>query len=253
MNILLTNDDGIKAPGIRALVKQLSSKHNIYVCAPENQMSGASHYATYFKGDLRVKKYEIEGAKEAYSVFGTPVDSAYTGVKYLFKDKIDLVISGINQGWNVSIDTYFSGTVGAARESLLLGVPAMATSLNSYTEPKFDVAAKIVESLIPVYMNDPSRNNYVFSVNIPLLEEKDIKGYMVVGAEPDYKYNDNFVLDKNEEGYTLRTIETKPHVVKDEVIRGDASACNAGYVAITPLSLVQDDKGRFNYLKDIFK
>lgn len=253
MRILLTNDDGINAPGIRALVEQLSQNHDIYICAPENQMSGASHYATYFKGDLKIKKYDIKGVKKAYSTYGTPVDCAYVGLKYLFKDKIDLVISGINQGWNVSIDTYFSGTVGAAREALFLGTPAMATSLNSYTIPEFEVAAKIVEDLIPKYLSDPNKDKYVFSVNIPLLKQEEIKGYMVVGSEPDYKYNDNFSLDKISDGYILHAIETKPHKVSEQTIKGDASACEKGYVAITPLSLVQDDKERFDYLKEILK
>lgn len=253
MKILLCNDDGINAPGIRCLAKQLCKNNEVYIVAPENQMSGASHSATYFHHSLNIKEYDIKGVKCAYSVEGTPVDCVYTGLKFLVKDKIDLVISGINQGWNVALDNFYSGTVGAAREGLFLGVPAIAASLGSYTEAKFDVASKIVESLIPKYLSDKNCKEYILNVNIPLLEEDKIKGFKVIGSEPNYQYNDNFKLNKSDDGYILDIISNEGHRVKDDVIRGDASACKNGYVSITPLTLNMDDTAKIDYLKDIFK
>lgn len=249
MKILLTNDDSIHGKGLLDLADYLKDKHEVYIVAPESQMSGASHSATYFHHSLKVKKYDIKGVKEAYSVEGTPVDCVYAGLKYLVKDKVDLVISGINQGWNVSLDVFYSGTVGGAREALFLGVPAIAASLGSYTEAKFDVACKIVDSLIPKYLNDPKCKEYILNVNIPLLKEDEIKGLKVIGSEPNYQYNDLFKLNKTDDGYMLDIISNEGHRVEDNVIRGDASACKNGYVSITPLTLNTDDLSRMKDLE----
>lgn len=253
MKILLTNDDGINAPGIRNLAEHLSDKYDVYVVAPENQMSGASHSATYFHHSLKIKKYDIKGVKEAYSVEGTPVDCVYVGIKFLIKEKIDLVISGINQGWNVALDVFYSGTVGGAREALFLGIPAIAASLGSYKIAKFDVASKIIESIIPKYVNDPCCKEYLLNVNVPLLDKKDIKGFKVIGSEPNYQYNDTFKLNKTNDGYILDIISNQGHKVEDEIIRGDASACKNAYVSITPLLLNMDNLDILEKLKVIFK
>lgn len=252
MKILLTNDDSIHAKGILELADHLKDRHDIYIVAPENQMSGASHSATYFHHSLKIKEYEIEGVKKAYSVLGTPVDCVYVGLKFLIKEKIDLVISGINQGWNVSLDEFYSGTLGGAREALFLGVPAIAASLGSYTVPKFDVASEKVEEIIPRYLNDKDNLKYILNVNIPLLDKKDIKGYKVIGSEPNYGYNDTFKLNKVDDGYMLDIISNEGHRLEDNIIRGDASACKNGYISITPLTLNMDNKEELDRIKDFY-
>ncbi len=239
MKILLTNDDGITAVGIQTLAKRLCKNHEIYIIAPESQRSGASHSASYFSSSLMVKKYEYPNVKKAYSVSGTPADCVYVGMNFLLEEKIDLVISGINHGWNVSRDCFYSGTIGAAREALFLGIPAIAISLNSRKEDGFPLASKVVENLIPVYMNDSNKLNYIFNVNVPYVKEEDLKGIKVIGLEPDWKYiNDckKEVIDENNFKITVTGKKMHGNILIDEIV-GDASACYNGYVSITPLSL----------------
>lgn len=104
MKILLVNDDGINAPGILALVKQFAEKHEVYVCAPSSQRSGYSHGVTYFHGATHVQPVDIAGAVKAWAVDGTPADCSYLGIYELMDEKPDLLISGINQGQNMSAD-----------------------------------------------------------------------------------------------------------------------------------------------------
>lgn len=252
MNILLTNDDGINAEGIKALAEVLSNSYDVYIVAPESQMSGASHSATYFRCELKVKEYDIKGAKKAFSINGTPGDCAYVAIKKLINEKIDLVVSGINQGWNLSKDTFYSGTVGAAREALFLGIPAIASSLGSYKGGDFIKAAKIIEDIIPRYMLDPNNKNYILNVNIP--DIKDIKGYKVIKAEPTWNYDTEFDLVKKDDGLVLQVIKSSSHheLTKEE-IDGDASACHNGYVSITPLVLDNTDYIYLDKLKDAYK
>lgn len=248
MNILLTNDDGINGEGILALSKVLGQEYNIYVVAPEVQMSGASHSATYFRTELKVKEYKIDGAIKAYSITGTPADCTYVGIKKLIDEKIDLVVSGINQGWNLSKDTFYSGTVGAAREALFLGVPAIASSLGAYKGGNFIMAAEVIKDIIPKYMSDLNNKEYILNVNIPDVD--NIKGYKVIKAEPTWSYDTEFELVDD----TLKVIKSSSHheLSKDEII-GDGSACANGYVSITPLVLDNTDYTYLNKLEKLIR
>ncbi len=129
MRILITNDDGINAPGLAALAARFGKEHEVYVCAPEGQSSAASHSVLYFRKDLSVREAEIEGARQAWAADGTPADCVYLAVCGLLPELPDIILSGINKGWNVSTDCIYSGTAGAASEGMVLGFPAMAVSL----------------------------------------------------------------------------------------------------------------------------
>lgn len=252
MNILLTNDDGINAQGIKALAKVLGDTYNVYVVAPETQKSGASHSATYFWVELEVKEYKIEGAKKAYSITGTPADCVYVAIKKLIDEKIDLVISGINQGWNLSKDTFYSGTVGAAREALFLGVPAIASSLGAYNGGNFIKAAEIIKDIIPRYISDPSNKEYILNVNIPDIDS--IKGYKVIKAEPTWSYDTEFELVSKDNKQVLQVVKSTDHKeLNSKDINGDSSACGNGYVSITPLVLDNTDYININTIKDLYK
>ena len=239
MKILLTNDDGYQAIGIRTLAEELSKTHEIYLVAPDTERSGASQSATYFSQDLTVTKQDIPGVKEAYSVSGTPADCAYVGVNFLLKEKMDLVISGINKGWNVSKDCFYSGTVGAAREAIFMGVASIAVSLGVKNELGRKLAVKMVEDLIPVYMNDENRFNYILNINVPNLDISDCKGIMVTEFEPEWKYiNTSEKTEIDENKFKIRITGTQMHGnILTDSIQGDASACHNGYVSVTPLSL----------------
>ena len=136
MNILVTNDDGIKAAGLRAIVKELASLGNVYVVAPNGQCSAYSHKMT-LRGSLRFEEREVPGAKKAFALWGTPVDCVHVGCNFLVGEKIDLVVSGINKGPNLSTDIIYSGTIAAAREAFIHHIPSVALSLNSFTVRDF--------------------------------------------------------------------------------------------------------------------
>ena len=144
MRILVVNDDGIKAPGIKRLVQMAAGLGEVWVVAPAAQCSAMSHRITV-RGDLEVKPYDFPATGvTAYSVWGTPADCVKVALGCLMTEKPDIVFSGINAGYNVGRDILYSGTIGAAMEALCWGVPAIAFSvaeedecevLNTYLEP----------------------------------------------------------------------------------------------------------------------
>ena len=166
MRILVSNDDGIMADGLITLVKRLSEEHEVYVAAPDRQRSAYSHSVTYFLRDLHARLIEVPGAYKAWSVDGTPADCVYAAVCGLMEEAPDLVVSGINRGWNVSYDCIYSGTVGAASEGTILGIPSIAVSLASDRPYEFETSAEITAQLLKRFMEDPDRYEYVLNVNI---------------------------------------------------------------------------------------
>ncbi|WP_022663719.1 5'/3'-nucleotidase SurE [Desulfospira joergensenii] len=128
MRILLTNDDGYKAPGIQALYKALTEDHEVVLIAPDTEKSAVSHGIT-LNSPLRIKKVDLESSGKGYAVTGTPADCVKLGLFEIFETPPDLVISGINAGGNLGIDINYSGTASAAREGVLNGLPGMAVSL----------------------------------------------------------------------------------------------------------------------------
>ena len=131
MKILLVNDDGIDAVGLKTLAETLSGEHELYIVAPEAERSAFSHSVTIFR-DIRYIKTAHETI-ESYSISGTPADCVKFTIIHLFKDaKPDLVLSGINSGPNLGSDIMYSGTVAAASEAVFLGIPAVAVSLGGF-------------------------------------------------------------------------------------------------------------------------
>ncbi len=162
-HILVTNDDGIQAPGLRALVEALKETATITVVAPSRERSAAAQSLT-----LRQPIYCDEIAEREYSVEGTPADAVILAFHTLLKEKPDLVISGINRGANAGENIYYSGTVGAAMEAAINRVPAMAISL-AYREKEFDFgpAAKFACVLAPLIIKEGLPDGVLLNVNVP--------------------------------------------------------------------------------------
>ncbi|KAB2012104.1 hypothetical protein E1A91_D09G069800v1 [Gossypium mustelinum] len=157
--ILVTNDDGIQAPGLNALVSVLVSTHrfNVLVCAPQLEMSAVSHSITW-RQPLRVEKVEMDGAT-AFKTSGTPADCASLGVSsVLFPSVPDLVISGINQGSNCGYHTVYSGTTAGAREAFLNGVPAISISYDCYG----GLSLEEFEKMLRVEAGSKTKMNYEY-------------------------------------------------------------------------------------------
>ena len=180
MHILVSNDDGINSEGIYLRVKELKKIADVTVVAPEKQMSAVGHAITV-QYPLRVNPFYKNGEFFGYAVDGTPADAVKLAVKALLKDKkIDLLISGINHGTNTSINIIYSGTVSAATEGTILGIPSIAISLATYApNPDFTFAAKFAVKLAEFVFKNALPKGTLLNVNIPPVPENEIKGVLV--------------------------------------------------------------------------
>jgi len=234
VRILITNDDGINACGIKALVMALSSLGNLYVIAPSGERSACGHGIT-IREPIKINKYDFPLALEAWSVEGTPADCVKLGITTLLKEKPDLVVSGINQGPNLGTDIFYSGTVSAAIEAILLGVPAIAISLASHTSQDFSVAQKTVKILSENMLKKELAPDTLLNVNVPALSLKNIKGFKVTKLG-ERKYINNFEHKKigpNGTDYYLLTGQAVLPEKKEEDL--DVIAVENGYISITPI------------------
>ena len=166
MTILLTNDDGIHAPGLWALYRALKSDHNLVVVAPERERSAVGHGITLHK-PLRAYKVTVNGGDEGWAVTGTPADCVKLSMVELLGRRPDLVISGINPGANVGVNLNYSGTVAAAKEAALYGVPALAVSVQSPENPFYDDAARFVAQLVPTLRAKGLPAGVFLNINLP--------------------------------------------------------------------------------------
>lgn len=174
MKILVLNDDGVDALGLKILTEELSKLGQVYILAPERHQSGMSQ-ALSIRRKIKVKDYgKLYGAVKALSARGTPADCARLAM-HIYKDvKFDFVVSGINQGANLGIDVLHSGTLGAAAEALSLGLPAIAVS-SSYND--FSMSEKYIKDIVRyLYDNDLITTDYVLNINFPSETFKEPKG-----------------------------------------------------------------------------
>ncbi len=182
MKILLANDDGIWADGLRTLATTLAEDHEVYVCAPDRERSATGHSMSLHKPLMVMPmktKDLVNTVKEGWMTSGTPADCSKIALAALYKDiKFDLMVSGINHGPNLGIDVLYSGTVSAALEASLLGLPAIATSLYSYTSKDFEDAALWIKDFIA---KNPNLISHIppksfLNINIPPGKRSDYKG-----------------------------------------------------------------------------
>jgi 5'-nucleotidase len=230
MKILISNDDGVHAPGLLYLAEALDKIANITVVAPDRNRSGVSNSLT-LDNPLRV----VTASNGFYSVNGTPTDCVHIAITGLLKEIPDMVISGINEGSNLSDDVLYSGTVAAATEGRFLGLPSVAISLSGPRCEHYDTAARLAQLLVERLHEQPLTSNTILNVNVPDLPFSDLQGIQVTRlgtrhiAEPTIK-----ALDPR--GRKIYWIG-QPGPEQDAGPGTDFYAVNAGYVSITPLHL----------------
>ncbi|MGQ8366266.1 5'/3'-nucleotidase SurE [Glaciecola sp. 1036] len=173
MRILLSNDDGVLAEGLHCMYEYLSGEFDVTVIAPDRNCSGMSN-ALSLHSPLRISKTK----NGFYAVNGTPSDCVQLGVNSGYFEEPDLVVSGINHGPNLGDDTIYSGTVAAALEGRHLGLPAIAVSLCSKQDQKFETAAKLTLDIIKRLEDHPLESNQILNINVPNLPFREIKGIM---------------------------------------------------------------------------
>jgi 5'-nucleotidase len=229
MQILLTNDDGIFAPGLAAIYKELVKLGDVTVVAPADSRSGASHSVT-FSRPLLCNKVDINGQFKGFSVQGSPADCVKLAVMQLHEGPIDLLVAGINNGANAGINVYYSGTVAAAMEGAFLNIPAVAMSLAAEEQMDFEKAAKycikILKQLIPVRKGD------VININIPLLSKGEPKGVKVV-PQSCKGFDEYYIRHKDEQGQTVFQLAGGQHRLEDDPT--DTTSLTEGFITITPL------------------
>ena len=244
MRILISNDDGILAPGIAALIKAFSAAgHEVYVCAPDGQRSAASHSLT-LKASLPVKEMEIPGAARAWAIGGTPVDCVKLGVKTLCP-QAEFVVSCINHGYNAGSDILYSGTVGAAMEGALSGRPAMAVSLAHEREDTYDKAAALAVELFDKLAAHPLPQGTVFNLNYPAVD--DALG-VVAAPMKNLIYNDAYEQVVGEDGvvrYELGGAIDEMQEMADD----DYSWLRKGYATVTAITFDMTDRAATDALK----
>jgi 5'/3'-nucleotidase len=177
--ILVTNDDGITAPGISALVEVMRSLGDVVVVAPDKPQSGMGHAIT-INSTLRINKVKVYGVKEEYSCTGTPVDCVKIAINKILKRRPDLVVSGINHGSNMSINVIYSGTMSAAVEGAIESVPSIGFSLmNESIDADFTACKKIVKTIALQVLKKGLPEGVCLNVNIPNLKYEELKGIKV--------------------------------------------------------------------------
>lgn len=247
MNILITNDDGINAPGIIALAKEVSKEHNVVIVAPREQKSASSHSIS-LHNPIRIREEVIDGLTcKAYSVVGTPADCTQVGIAFL-KENIDLVISGVNYGLNAGIDILYSGTVSAAVEGAIYGIPSIAVSMDLTKENReedYSTAIFWFMKVLDIAKEKYLKNDIVLNINIPGLGNQDIKGIKVCKIGKTTYKNDYILLENKNEDKSYKIKGTRNDIEKDET---DLYYLSQGYVTLTPLHF---DFTNFKILEDV--
>ena len=233
MNILVVNDDSISAPGIAVLAKAAMALGNVWVVAPEFQCSAMSQKLT-LREPLPVKKVEDfpVDVRAAWQVSGTPVDCVKVALDYILPEKPDYVFSGINNGYNAGFDIAYSGTLGAALEAVMNGIPAMAFS-NTIHAP-LHIAEEYLVPIAKELVEAGLGRGEVWNVNFPAVPREELKGILRDRyIAPIQFYSENYVAEKLSDGSVTLVGQGEPLTNEDAVpVGSDVEAVLNGYISI---------------------
>ncbi|NWG03835.1 MAG: 5'/3'-nucleotidase SurE [Syntrophaceae bacterium] len=231
MIILVTNDDGIHSKGIIILAKFLQEMGEVFVVAPDREKSAVAHSLTLHR-PLRVEKIK----KNFYAVDGTPADCVHLGVNAILPNRPRLIVSGINKGGNLGDDIIYSGTVSAAFEGTLLGIPSFAISLVSRSHFKFDVAAQFALRMARSIIQRELPPKTFLNINVPNLEERDIKSYKITQQGRFIHGGDGVIEKVDPRGRKYYWIGGG-QLIFNRGRNTDAEAVSKSFISITPLTL----------------
>jgi 5'-nucleotidase len=232
MKILVTNDDGISADGLRALVRELKSIADIVVVAPDRELSGMGASVSLRQPVRASKVTPLANGVESYAVEGTPADCVILALGKLAKDRIDLVVSGVNRGANLGDDVLISGTVGAALQGCLHGLPSLAISATLGDNLYFDDAAKFAALLVRKFESGSLPPNACLSVNLPNLPREEIKGVKLTYPA---SRNHTDTIEERHNGKRQYYWFVRQRVNKPLDEKTDAWAIEQGNISITSL------------------
>ena len=243
--ILITNDDGIFSPGIHALWEAMVELGDPTVVAPNMEQSAVGHAIT-LTDPLRVDPVKRSGSFKGWSVTGTPADCAKIAIKSILDEKPDLLISGINLGANVGKNIIYSGTVSAATEGTILGIPSIAISLGSYKTDDWRGAKAAAVDLTRHVLEHGVPTGTLLNVNVPYCDPEEIKGIQVTRQGHQY-FKDEFEERTDPMGRTYYWMKGQI-IDKDESMEFDGKAVSEKYVSVTPIHFSVTNE---SYLKEL--
>jgi 5'-nucleotidase len=238
MHILVTNDDGVTAPGLLALAKEMRKLGKVTVFAPDRNWSASGHVKTMDR-PLRVRETTLADGSPAFMSDGAPSDCVALPLLGLIEEKIDIVVSGINPNANIGHDVTYSGTVTAAMEAAIDGLPGIAVSLDSPENFKgkldYSVAASVARRVVKHVIKEGLPKGILLNINVPYLKEDELSGFMIT-RQGLRVYRDELDRRLDPRGRPYYWIGGEPPTGVDEP-GTDFGALRAGYVSVTPLQL----------------
>ena len=234
MRILLTNDDGIYAPGLTALERQLRDFGEVTVAAPLTEQSGVGHAITYLTPLMAREVFTEDRTPRGWAVEGSPADCVKLAICALLPERPDLVVSGINSGLNAGINVLYSGTVAAAIEGAFFGITSIAVSLEYTDAPRYDVAAQLAAGVIEELIKQENAAGHLYNLNIPtraLTESSELK-FVPMSTAP---WGEDFQARLDPRGrpyYWANGMQPDP----PPGVVTDLSELRAGHMTLTPLN-----------------
>lgn len=233
MRILVSNDDGVTAPGIRALVQALREVGEVFVVAPDGERSAKSHSITVHD-PIRLDQVEMGDGITAWKCSGTPVDCVKLGIEGLAL-KPDVVISGINAGYNLGTDVLYSGTVGAAAEGYIHNIPAFAFSFDGKRAEEMELIAQEAIKVFKRFAPLAIEKKLFLNVNFPPIREGGYQGLRVVPLGRR-DYDNTFIKRQDPTGRTYYWMGGTP-IEETRATLSDTTAAREGYITVTPIQI----------------
>jgi len=247
MKILITNDDGIRAQGLISLVKALKNLGRVVVVAPDSQQSAVSHSITLHKPLRCVEStdFPVEGV-EAFYTNGTPTDAVLLGIHAIYREKPDIIVSGINSGPNLGGDVTYSGTVAGAMEGVIARVPSISVSMGAFENLLYDDCAAFILDLVRVMSANSLPGEILLNVNYPNIPKSEIKGVAITRL--GQRWYDDVVHSRIDPRGRKYYWITGKKVLTGKQDGTDAHELSKGYISITPLTLDMTSVGQLHEL-----
>jgi 5'-nucleotidase len=248
MRILLTNDDGIYAPGLAAMERQLRNLGDVTVASPLTEQSGVGHAITYLTPLMAREVFTEDQQPRGWAVEGSPADCVKLAVCALLPERPDLLVSGINSGMNAGINVLYSGTVAAAIEGAFFGITSIAVSLEYHEAPRYDVAAEMAAGVIKQLLAQPNAAGHLYNLNIPmraLTNPAEVK-FVSMATAP---WGEHFQARLDPRGrpyYWANGLQPDP----PPGVTTDLSELRAGNITITPLNFDMTDREQLAEMRD---
>lgn len=245
MKIVLSNDDGIHAPGIRTFHRAIKDLAEVQIVAPSEEQSAVGHSITIFD-PIKTHKVYKDGDLFGMAVGGTPADAVKLAICEMNSEPPDMVVSGINLGANTGISVLYSGTVSAATEATILGIPSIAISLCTYRDPHWETAEAVARNAVRMALDSRMPADSLLNINIPNLPLEEVKGTRVVPVAHS-RFKEIFHKRQDPRGNLYYWLDGELEMLGNEGDT-DVDALEAGFVTVTPIDF---DLTKYRAMQDL--